>query len=122
MDPGTPSFGHNDPPTALPITTPETGGSAAAQPVPGPLAQTQALCADDFHLVDQNGQPVQYELQSSGDSNAQMVSTSNEITTFMLFLAKHILAFVDNLNFLTSVIALIIGFQCVENIVSMTFT
>lgn len=73
MDPGTPSFGHNDPPTALPITTPETGGSAAAQPVPGPLAQTQALCADDFHLVDQNGQPVQYELPSSGDSNAQMM-------------------------------------------------
>ncbi|XP_058520850.1 LOW QUALITY PROTEIN: calcium-responsive transcription factor [Ochotona princeps] len=73
MDSGAPSFGHNDPPTALPITTPETSGSPAPQPVPGPLAQTQALCADDFHLVDQNGQPVQYELQSSGDSNAQMM-------------------------------------------------
>ncbi|XP_032134505.1 calcium-responsive transcription factor isoform X6 [Sapajus apella] len=39
--------------------------------IPGTLTQT--LSAEQFHLVDQNEQAVQYELQSLGDSNAQMM-------------------------------------------------
>uniref|UniRef100_A0A8D2DDS4 Calcium-responsive transcription factor n=1 Tax=Sciurus vulgaris TaxID=55149 RepID=A0A8D2DDS4_SCIVU len=41
--------------------------------IPGPLTQTQTLSAEQFHLVEQNGQSVPYELHSLGDSNAQMM-------------------------------------------------
>ncbi|XP_046514346.1 calcium-responsive transcription factor isoform X1 [Equus quagga] len=73
MDSRDPSFGQNGSPRVLPITTCEADDSLTSQNVPGPLTQTQTLSAEQFHLVDQNGQPVQYELQSLGDSNAQMM-------------------------------------------------
>nr|XP_027797701.1 calcium-responsive transcription factor isoform X3 [Marmota flaviventris] len=47
--------------------------------IQGPLTQTQTLSAEEFHLVDQNGQSVPYELHSLGDSNAQMVRMAQVI-------------------------------------------
>ncbi|XP_061237967.1 calcium-responsive transcription factor isoform X2 [Bos javanicus] len=73
MDSSEPSFGQDGSPRVLPVTTPEEDGSLTSQNIPGPLTQAQTLSAEQFHLVDQNGQPVQYELQSLGDSNAQMM-------------------------------------------------
>ncbi|XP_028336762.1 calcium-responsive transcription factor [Physeter macrocephalus] len=72
MDSSEPSFGQDGSPRVLPITT-AVDNSLTSQNIPGPLTQTQTLSAEQFHLVDQNGQPVQYELQSLGDSNAQMM-------------------------------------------------
>lgn len=74
MDSSEPSFGQDGSPRVLPITT-AVDNSLTSQNIPGPLTQTQTLSAEQFHLVDQNGQPIQYELQSLGDSNEQMVST-----------------------------------------------
>ncbi|XP_012583551.1 PREDICTED: calcium-responsive transcription factor isoform X2 [Condylura cristata] len=68
-----PSFGQNGSSRILPSTTHETENSLTSQAIPGALNQTQTLSAEQFHLVDQNGQPVQYELQPLGDSNAQMM-------------------------------------------------
>uniref|UniRef100_A0A8C2NJ33 Calcium responsive transcription factor n=1 Tax=Capra hircus TaxID=9925 RepID=A0A8C2NJ33_CAPHI len=73
MDSSEPSFGQDGSPRVLPVTTPEEDSSLSSQNIPGPLTQTQTLSAEQFHLVDQNGQPIQYELQSLGDSNAQMM-------------------------------------------------
>uniref|UniRef100_A0A2R9CPX7 Calcium responsive transcription factor n=1 Tax=Pan paniscus TaxID=9597 RepID=A0A2R9CPX7_PANPA len=73
MDSRDSSFGQNDSPTVLPITTPEANNSLISHNIPGPLTQTQTLSAEQFHLVDQNGQAIQYELQSLGESNAQMM-------------------------------------------------
>ncbi|XP_007469235.1 PREDICTED: calcium-responsive transcription factor isoform X1 [Lipotes vexillifer] len=72
MDSSEPSFGQDGSPRVLPITT-AVDNSFTSQNIPGPLTQTQTLSAEQFHLVDQNGQPVQYELQSLGDSNEQMM-------------------------------------------------
>ncbi|XP_059962077.1 calcium-responsive transcription factor [Mesoplodon densirostris] len=72
MDSNEPSFGQDGSPRVLPITT-AVDNSLTSQNIPGPLTQTQTLSAEQFHLVDQNGQPIQYELQSLGDSNAQMM-------------------------------------------------
>eukprot|EP00069_Balaena_mysticetus_P020810 bmy_02969T0 len=72
MDSSEPSFGQDGSPRVLPITT-AVDNSLTSQNIPGPLTQTQTLSAEQFHLVDQNGQPIQYELQSLGDSNAQMM-------------------------------------------------
>ncbi|XP_013376167.1 PREDICTED: calcium-responsive transcription factor isoform X2 [Chinchilla lanigera] len=68
MDTREPSFGQNDSPTVLAITTAEANNPLTSQDIPGPLTQTPTLSAEQFHLVDQNGHPVQYELQSLGDS------------------------------------------------------
>ncbi|XP_032134503.1 calcium-responsive transcription factor isoform X4 [Sapajus apella] len=65
------SFEQNDSPRVLPITASEVNNSLISQNIPGTLTQT--LSAEQFHLVDQNEQAVQYELQSLGDSNAQMM-------------------------------------------------
>uniref|UniRef100_A0A2K6FAD8 Calcium responsive transcription factor n=1 Tax=Propithecus coquereli TaxID=379532 RepID=A0A2K6FAD8_PROCO len=73
MDSRNSSFGQNDTPTVLPITTSEANNSLTSQNILGPLTQTQTLSAEQFHLVDQNGQPIRYELQSLGDSNGQMM-------------------------------------------------
>ncbi|XP_033086556.1 calcium-responsive transcription factor isoform X2 [Trachypithecus francoisi] len=73
MDSRDSSFGQNDSPTVLSITTPEANNSLISQNITGPLTQTQTLSAEHFHLVDQNGQAIQYELQSLGESNAQMM-------------------------------------------------
>uniref|UniRef100_A0A8C3X1T6 Calcium responsive transcription factor n=1 Tax=Catagonus wagneri TaxID=51154 RepID=A0A8C3X1T6_9CETA len=73
MDSRDPSFEQNGSPKVLPVTTPEAENSLISQNIPEPLTQTQTLSAEQFHLVDQNGQPIQCELQSLGDSNAQMM-------------------------------------------------
>ncbi|XP_023074934.2 calcium-responsive transcription factor isoform X1 [Piliocolobus tephrosceles] len=73
MDSRDSSFGQNDSPTVLPITTPEANNSHVSQNITRPLTQTQTLSAEHFHLVDQNGQAIQYELQSLGKSSAQMM-------------------------------------------------
>ncbi|XP_069875313.1 calcium-responsive transcription factor isoform X1 [Dipodomys merriami] len=67
------SFEQNDSPTVVPITTTEANDSLISQNIPRPLTQTIAQTAEQFHLVDQNGQPIQYELQSLEDSNTQMM-------------------------------------------------
>ncbi|XP_031223514.1 calcium-responsive transcription factor isoform X1 [Mastomys coucha] len=72
MDSRDPSFGQNDPPTILPITAPKTHDSLTSQDMPETLTDTQALHEEQFHLLDQNGQPIQYDLQSLGNSTAQM--------------------------------------------------
>ncbi|XP_047629227.1 calcium-responsive transcription factor isoform X5 [Phacochoerus africanus] len=73
MDSRDPSFEQNGSPKVLPVTTPEAENSLISQNIPEPLTQTQTVSAEQFHLVDQNGQPIQYELQALGDSNAQMM-------------------------------------------------
>nr|XP_021558682.1 calcium-responsive transcription factor [Neomonachus schauinslandi] len=77
MDSRDPSFGQNGSPRVLPITSHEADNSLTSQNIPGALTQTQTLSAEQFHLVDQNEQPIQYELQSLGDSNAQMMIVAN---------------------------------------------
>lgn len=72
MDSGDPSLGQNDPPTILPVTAPETHDPLTSQNIPETLTDTQALHEEQFHLLDQNGQPIQYDLQSLGNSTAQM--------------------------------------------------
>ncbi|XP_012929924.1 calcium-responsive transcription factor isoform X1 [Heterocephalus glaber] len=78
MDTRDPSFGQNESPAVLPITTPEPDNPLTSQDIPGPLTQTPTLSAEQFHLVDQNGQPVQYELQSLGDSQMMIVASPSE--------------------------------------------
>ncbi|KAM5265932.1 calcium-responsive transcription factor isoform 2-T12 [Hipposideros larvatus] len=73
MDSRDPSFGQNGSGRVLPINSHEADNSLTSQNIPGPLTQAQTLSAEQFHLVDQNGQPIQYELQSLGDSNSQMM-------------------------------------------------
>uniref|UniRef100_A0A673T8M9 Calcium responsive transcription factor n=1 Tax=Suricata suricatta TaxID=37032 RepID=A0A673T8M9_SURSU len=73
MDSRDPSFGQNGSPRILPITSHEVDNSLTSQNIPGALTQTQTLSTEQFHLVDQNGQPIQYELQSLGESNEQMM-------------------------------------------------
>ncbi|KAK7806833.1 hypothetical protein U0070_010317 [Myodes glareolus] len=76
MDSGDPSFGQNEPPTILPVTA-ETDDPLTSQDLPETLTDTQALYAEQFHLLDPNGQPLQYDLHSLGDSNAQMTITTS---------------------------------------------
>ncbi|XP_036109431.1 calcium-responsive transcription factor isoform X3 [Molossus molossus] len=80
MDSRDHSFGQNSLGRILPITTHEADNSLTSQNIPGPLTQAQTLSAKQFQLVNQNGQPIQYELQSLGDSNTQMmiVASSSE--------------------------------------------
>ncbi|XP_077010886.1 calcium-responsive transcription factor isoform X2 [Tamandua tetradactyla] len=73
MDSRDPSFGQNGSPTVEPITIREADNSLPSQNIPGSLTQTQPPSAEQFHVVDQNGQPVQYEFQSLRDSNAHMM-------------------------------------------------
>ncbi|XP_045707201.1 calcium-responsive transcription factor [Phyllostomus hastatus] len=79
MDSGDPSIGQNNSGRVLPITTNEADNSLTSQNIPGPLTQAQTLSTEKFHLVDQNGQPIQYELQSLGDSNAQMMIVASSL-------------------------------------------
>ncbi|KAL6072871.1 hypothetical protein STEG23_018389, partial [Scotinomys teguina] len=73
MDAGDSSFGQKDSPAILPTPASETDESLTTQAMPGTLADAQALHAEQFRLLDPNGQPVQYDLQSLGDSNAQVM-------------------------------------------------
>ncbi|XP_056663476.1 calcium-responsive transcription factor isoform X3 [Monodelphis domestica] len=73
MDSRDPSFGQNDSSAVLPITVGVADNLHPSQNVPVQLSQPQSLSTEQFHLIDQNGQPIQYELQSVGDSNTQMM-------------------------------------------------
>ncbi|XP_020828473.1 calcium-responsive transcription factor isoform X2 [Phascolarctos cinereus] len=73
MDSREPSFGQNDSSAVLPITVGVADNSPPSQHVPVQLSQPQSLSTEQFHLVDQNGHPIQYELQSVGDYNTQMM-------------------------------------------------
>ncbi|XP_057614502.1 calcium-responsive transcription factor isoform X2 [Chionomys nivalis] len=53
----------NEPPTILPVTA-ETDDPLTSQDLPETLTGTQALCVEQFHLLDPNGQPLQYDLHS----------------------------------------------------------
>lgn len=74
MDSKDPLFGQSDSPAALPITV-RLLGSSPSLAAPARPPQPQPLSTEEFHLVDQNGQPL-YELQPLGGPSAQMVSTS----------------------------------------------
>ncbi|XP_058156332.1 calcium-responsive transcription factor isoform X1 [Dasypus novemcinctus] len=73
MDSKDSSFGQNDLSTFGPITIHEAGNALSSQNIPGSLTQTQPLSAEHFHIVEQNGKHVQYQLQSLGESNEQMM-------------------------------------------------
>lgn len=73
MDSRDSSFGQNGSPGVLPITTPEADNPLTSQNLTESLSQKQTISADQFHVVDQDGQPIQYEFQSLGDSDAQMM-------------------------------------------------
>ncbi|XP_071076788.1 calcium-responsive transcription factor isoform X1 [Desmodus rotundus] len=79
MDSRDPSIEQNNSGRILPVTTREADNSLTSQNIPGPLTQAQTLSTEKFHLVDQNGQPVQYELQSLGDSSAQMMIVASSL-------------------------------------------
>lgn len=79
MDSGDPSFGQNDSPSILPITAPERDDSLTAQGMPETMTDAQALHAEQFHLLEQNGQPIQYDPQSLRESNAQMTGMAQVI-------------------------------------------
>ncbi|XP_040609451.1 calcium-responsive transcription factor isoform X6 [Mesocricetus auratus] len=79
MDSGDPSFGQNDSPTILPITAPETDDSLTSQDMPETLTDTQTFHAEQFHLLDPNGQPIQYDLQSLEESSVQMTGMAQVI-------------------------------------------
>lgn len=74
MDSKDPLFGHSNSPAALPITV-RLLGSSPSLAAPARPPQPQPLSAEEFHLIDQNGQPL-YELQPLGGPSTQMVSTS----------------------------------------------
>lgn len=71
------SFEQNNSPRVLPVTDHEADNSFTSQNIPGTLSQAQVLSTEEFHLVGENGQTVQYGLQSAGDSNAQMMIPAN---------------------------------------------
>lgn len=74
MDSRDPLFGQSDSPAALPITV-RFSGSSRSLSVPVRPPQLQPRSAEEFHLVDQPGQPL-YELQPLGGPSASMVSVS----------------------------------------------
>uniref|UniRef100_A0A8B9SEE0 Calcium responsive transcription factor n=1 Tax=Apteryx owenii TaxID=8824 RepID=A0A8B9SEE0_APTOW len=71
MDSRERSFGQSDSPAALPITV-RVSGSSPSSAVPVQLSQPQPLSAEEFHLVNPDGQPL-YELQSLGGPSTQMM-------------------------------------------------
>ncbi|CAM5090033.1 unnamed protein product [Natator depressus] len=77
MDSRDPSFEQNDSPAVLPITVHVSDNSSVSSNTPVQLSQAQTLSTEEFHLVDQNGQPL-YELQSLGDSSTQMMIVASQ--------------------------------------------
>ncbi|NXL57811.1 CARTF factor, partial [Chordeiles acutipennis] len=76
MDSRDPLFGQSDSLAALPIAVRLSGSSpSSAAPVQPP--QPQPHSAEDFHLVDQTGQPL-YELQPLGGPSAQMMIVASQ--------------------------------------------
>lgn len=76
MDSKDPLFGHSDSPAALPITV-RLLGSSPSLAAPARPPQPQPLSAEEFHLVDQNGQPL-YELQPLGGPSTQMMIVASQ--------------------------------------------
>lgn len=107
MDSRDSSFGQNGSPGVLPITTPEADNPLTSQNLTESLSQKQTISADQFHVVDQDGQPIQYEFQSLGDSDAQMVSILCKYQFYAIW--KNILVLLDDLNFLT-----LLTYHCFE--------
>ncbi|XP_072117616.1 calcium-responsive transcription factor [Mobula birostris] len=79
IDDGDSTFGRNDPITVIPITVHITDDSGASQnPTVQVSQQPQTLSTEQFQLMDQNGHPIQYELQSLGDTNARMMIVTSQ--------------------------------------------
>ncbi|XP_038605691.1 calcium-responsive transcription factor [Tachyglossus aculeatus] len=78
MDSRDPSFGQNDSLATLPITVRIAENSLPSQNAPAELSQSRSLLPEQFHLIDQNGQPIQYELQTLGDSNTQVMIVASQ--------------------------------------------
>ncbi|NXC42810.1 CARTF factor, partial [Penelope pileata] len=76
MDSRDPSLGQSDSPAALPVTV-RLVGSSPSSAAPARPPQPQPLSAEEFHLVDQNGQPF-YELQPLGGPSAQMMIVASQ--------------------------------------------
>uniref|UniRef100_A0A8B9CG18 Calcium responsive transcription factor n=1 Tax=Anser brachyrhynchus TaxID=132585 RepID=A0A8B9CG18_9AVES len=76
MDSKDPLFGQSDSPTALPITV-RLLGSSPSLAAPARPPQPQPLSTEEFHLVDQNGQPL-YELQPLGGPSTQMMIVASQ--------------------------------------------
>nr|XP_033800923.1 calcium-responsive transcription factor [Geotrypetes seraphini]XP_033800924.1 calcium-responsive transcription factor [Geotrypetes seraphini]XP_033800925.1 calcium-responsive transcription factor [Geotrypetes seraphini]XP_033800927.1 calcium-responsive transcription factor [Geotrypetes seraphini] len=72
-----PSFGQNECSTVLPITLHVTDGSSPVQNASVHLSQAQPL-PEQFHVIDQSGQAIQYELQSLAGSNTQMMIVTSQ--------------------------------------------
>ncbi|KAM9123469.1 calcium-responsive transcription factor isoform 3-T3 [Pangshura tecta] len=77
MDSREPSFEQNDSPAVLPITVHVSDNSSVSSNTSVQLSRAQPLSTEEFHLVDQNGQPL-YELQSLGDSSTQMMIVASQ--------------------------------------------
>ncbi|XP_043548990.1 calcium-responsive transcription factor-like isoform X1 [Chiloscyllium plagiosum] len=79
IDDGESAFGRNDPITVIPITVHITDDSTTTQnPTVQVSQQAPTLSSAPFQLMDQNGQPIQYELQSLGDTNARMMIVTSQ--------------------------------------------
>ncbi|KFQ07017.1 Calcium-responsive transcription factor [Haliaeetus albicilla] len=76
MDSRDPLFGQSDSPAALPITV-RLSGSSQSLSVPVRPPQPQPRSAEEFHLVDQPGQPL-YELQPLGGPSASMMIVASQ--------------------------------------------
>ncbi|KAM6070569.1 calcium-responsive transcription factor isoform 1-T2 [Chlamydotis macqueenii] len=76
MDSRDPLFGQSDSPTALPIAV-RLSGSSPSSAAPARPPQPQPHSAEEFHLVDQTGQPL-YELQPLGEPSAQMMIVASQ--------------------------------------------
>ncbi|XP_078260323.1 calcium-responsive transcription factor-like isoform X3 [Rhinoraja longicauda] len=79
IDDGDSAFGRSDPITVIPITVHITDGSGTHQnPTVQVSQQSQTLSTEQFQLMDPNGHPIQYELQSLGDTNARMMIVTSQ--------------------------------------------
>ncbi|XP_007904077.1 calcium-responsive transcription factor isoform X2 [Callorhinchus milii] len=79
IDDGDTAFGRNDPITVIPITVHITDDPPASQNATVQLSQqTPTLPNEQFQLMDQNGQPLQYELQSLGEPSARMMIVTSQ--------------------------------------------
>ncbi|XP_075612492.1 calcium-responsive transcription factor isoform X4 [Balearica regulorum gibbericeps] len=76
MDPRDLLFGQSDSPTALPIAV-RLLDSSPSLAAPVRPSQPQPRSAEEFHLVDQTGQPL-YELQTLGGPSAQMMIVASQ--------------------------------------------
>ncbi|XP_054685047.1 calcium-responsive transcription factor isoform X2 [Grus americana] len=76
MDPRDLLFGQSDSPTALPIAV-RLLDSSPSLAAPVRPSQPQPCSAEEFHLVDQTGQPL-YELQALGGPSAQMMIVASQ--------------------------------------------